>query len=244
MSGYRLDSRAERAVLSIDNPPVNVLGTAILDSMARALRECDARALEIRAVGRVFSAGMDVREHMPADVPAMLAAARRFFEALWRFPGTVTAVVGGDALGGAAELLLLCDFVLVHAQASIAFPEIRVGAFPPLAAVILPAVLPWARAVDLILTGRRLTAAEARDWGLVTATWSSEDELATQLARIQGLSPTVQNLARAAMRAGNDLFARYTEAEALYLERLLRTDDALEGVLAFMARREPRWSGR
>lgn len=234
--------------LSFNHPPVNVLTTAMLNAMAAEIERARApRLLIVNAVGTGFSAGMDIREHLPRDVRAMLGAVRRFFEALWRLECPVIAAVHGRALGGAMEMLLLCDVVVASDDATFGFPEVRVGAYPPLAVLLLPRLLSWPRAAALLLEGHTINADTACAWGLVNVVVArAELEAATarQIERLLALSPVVQRHIKRAMRTGDDLFERLTEVENAYLEELMQTEDALEGLLAFIEKRRPCWRGR
>lgn len=236
------------AQLVIDNPPVNVLRTKWLVEMARAVTSLgEARLLLIRGAGRCFSAGMDIEEHLPQDVAAMLQAARCFFHALWMCECPLLAAVHGNALGGAMELLLLCDFVVAREDAVFGLPEIKVGSYPPLAAVLLPRLLPWPRAAELLLQGRTLSAAEACSWGLVNAVLPADGfdrQVSGYVAKVCALSPAVQRHAKRAMRLGDDPFERLAAVEKLYLDELMRTEDAVEGLRAFLEKRAARWVGR
>lgn len=233
------------AELRFRNPPVNVLQTAMLARMADAVAATrDARALVIRGEGRCFSAGMDVREHLPADVPAMLRAVGAFFDAVWKSECPVVAAVHGAALGGAMELLLLADHVIAADDARLGFPEVRVGAYPPLAVRLLPRLVSWPRAAELILQGRTLTAQEAADWGLVNAVVTPDaldTALASCLARLRALSGSVARHAKRAMRLGLGIIDEMREVERLYVDELMQCADAAEGPQAFIEKRPPQW---
>jgi enoyl-CoA hydratase/carnithine racemase len=144
------------------------------------------------------------------------------------------------------ELALACDFILTSSNARFALPEINVGAFPPVAAILLPWLIPEKMALEIILTGEPVTAEEAFRLGLVNRIAPDaalEDEVRkfsdTLLARSSG----VLSLARKAARLGSRqaFEAAIRESERIYLEELLRAEDAREGVQAFLEKRSPRW---
>jgi len=147
------------------------------------------------------------------------------------------------------ELATFCDFVVATHTARFGQPEIKLGCFPPVAAVLLPVLLGPRRALDLILTGRTVTATEARELGLVNRV-VGEDELdgAVQelLDSLIPLSPAVLALTRrAVLRAsGLDFERALEEMEKIYLDKLMKTEDAAEGIRAFIERRRPVWAGR
>ncbi|MHB2017762.1 MAG: enoyl-CoA hydratase/isomerase family protein [Candidatus Xenobia bacterium] len=217
--------------LRIDNPPVNVLKVERLEQWRATLREATEPVVVLEAT----SAGVDVRDHVPERVPAMLEAMHGLVRDLLAAPFVSVGYVDGYAFGGAFELLLACDLVVATERSTFGVPEIDVGCFPPVAAWLLPAVVGRHRAAELILQARRLSAQEALDWGLVNRV---TDDLDGVLAELQKRSPAVLRLARQAL--GQSL----EQAEAIYREQLMRTHDVVEGVQAFLQKRRPQWQGR
>ena len=179
----------------------------------------------------------------------MLGVFHRVFRKLWRADWVTLAAVHGHCLGGGMELAVACDFVLATHTARFGQPEIKLACFPPVAAILLPALVGPRRALDLILTGRTLTAEQAHALGLVTEV-VGEGELdaavAKLLATLAELSPAALPLARrAVLRApGLDFERALDEMEKLYLDTLMKTADAAEGIRAFIERRKPVWTGR
>jgi len=171
--GIRLEWEGERTLarLHIHLPPVNVLGAAHLDELAGLIEDASsARVLVLSGLPRAFSAGVELAEHVPESGPIerMLAAMRGLLAALIETPAVTVASVSGACLGGGAEIAAACDFVLAAEDARIGFPEIRLGCFPPAAAVLLPARIGEARAADWILTGRTFSGSEAAASGFAT----------------------------------------------------------------------------
>jgi cyclohexa-1,5-dienecarbonyl-CoA hydratase len=176
----------------------------------------------------------------------MLRAFHRACCALLEAPQPVIAIVQGAALGGGCELTLACDLVIASSRATFGQPEIKLGVFPPLAAVALPRMIPSHHASELLLTGRIVGAAEAARLGLVNRV-SEETGLAAAaeetLSELLALSPASLRLAKQAMQRSR---ARPTaeeiaDAERFYVERLMRTPDAVEGLEAFLEKRPPQW---
>jgi cyclohexa-1,5-dienecarbonyl-CoA hydratase len=205
------------------------------------------RAVLLRsALDGVFSAGMDVADHAPDRAPEMLDAAHDLFLSMDALPQSTVAAVDGRCRGGAVELLLVCDAVYATSRSDFALPEIDVGCFPPAAATLLPARVGRA-AAELILAGITLSAPEAHRLGLVTRIVDDAEEAARDYARrIASKSSVVVSLARRALReaGGTGLSERLRRAEAIYRDELLATDDAAEGVRAFLAKRKPNWKHR
>lgn len=184
----RLETTAGLAELEIDIPPVNVLGAAALEDLARLVLQAGTeRVLLLRGLPRAFSAGVSISEHVPdaASIETMLAAMRSALNALVKTPAVTIAVVSGACLGGGAELAAACDIVLVAEDARIGFPEIRLACFPPGAAALLPGRIGSARAADWILTGRIVSGREAVDAGFAARDFPPArlDEEAARLAR-------------------------------------------------------------
>jgi len=238
----------------LNRPPLNVLDLSTLEELGAALDSLPSppqvRFLVFQGRGeRGFSAGAEVRDHTPDRVGPMLSTFHAIFRKLWASDWITIAAVHGNCLGGGMELATFCDFLIATHTARFGQPEIKLGCFPPVAAVTLPALIGPRRALELILTGRTFTAAEANALGLVTQL-VGENELEPSVAKLIGelqpLSPAVLALTRkAVLRAsGVDFERALTEMEELYLGTLMKTDDAVEGVRAFIEKRQPVWAGR
>src|SRR5260370_2916144 len=153
-------------------PPLNVLNIALVRQMRNALgesvrrRDLAAIVFDAAADTRAFSAGVAVEEHVPETVFQMLDAFNSIFRGLQQLAKPVIAVVDGPALGGGCELVAACDIVIASERAHFGQPEIKIGVFPPVAAILLPRVIGEKRARELILTGDLIDAAEALRVGL------------------------------------------------------------------------------
>lgn len=234
------------AGIVLDRPPVNVLRVAELEALAAAMgRVAPARAVVLSGNAAAFSAGVDVADHVP-DAPrieAMLAAMRAALRALVEVPAVTIASVRGACLGGAAELALVCDLVVVAEDARIGFPEIRLSCFPPAAAVLLPLVTGTARANDWILTGRVLSGREAFESGFAVRCFAGEhadreaERLAIEIAsRSPSVLSTLLSLLRTARRRALD--EDLPSAEDGY-RRLAGDQQLARAVREFGSRREP-----
>lgn len=245
------ETRGPAFVVTLDRPPVNVLDLATLGWLHNALAPLrdrrDVKAIVFRsAIPGTFSAGVDVRDHSRERVGEMLDAVHGLFRLVDTLPQPAIAVVDGRCLGGAAELIALCDFVFASPRATFGFPEIDVGCFPPLAAALLPRLVGRA-AAELVLTGAPVSAAEAARIGLITRVMDDPDGAATALVeRLAGKSREVLALARKALReAGRrGLDEGLARSEAIYRDELAATEDVAEGVEAFLEKRRPRWRDR
>ena len=250
MAGVGLESQpAGVARIVLDRPPLNVIDLALareLEEAASAVRaRADVAVVLLEARGRAFSAGVDVRDHLPDRGAEMLRAFHRACQALHALEAPVVCAVHAAALGGGCELTLVCDLVLASDRATFGQPEIRLGVLAPLASVVLPSRITPVIAADMLLTGRTLAASEALGAGLVSRVFSEgafEAGVDAYLTEFVALSPAALRAAKRAMRMGRGAidFAAVEAAEKLYLETRLHAPDAIEGLRAFMEKRAPR----
>ncbi len=237
------------ATLILNRPPVNVLDMSLLRQLEAALAALSAdetvRLLVLRAEGKLFSAGVDVADHTAEKVGEMIPLFDRVCRTLADFPVPTLAVVHGHALGGGCELVLCCDLAVMADSAKISQPEIQLAAFAPIAALRLPRLAGYRATADMLFTGRSLTAEEALRLGLVNAV-TPPDQLSgwvqEKSAQITGLSRAALTLNKRALRLGLGGWAdALPEMEHLYLQDLMSTADAQEGLAAFMEKRKPEW---
>ncbi|MGH7520938.1 MAG: enoyl-CoA hydratase/isomerase family protein [Gemmatimonadales bacterium] len=237
--------------LVLDHPPLNILTRAELTALRHELDALAAdptlRVLILSARGKHFSAGADVGEHMPpwhlTLIPDFLATV----EQLEAFPLPVIAAVRGKCLGGGFELIQPADIIVAGEGASFGQPEIVLGVFPPAAVVLLPGRVPAGVAAQLIYSGDPISAAAAERCGLVTrlapddAVEHVADELARRIARHSAAA--LRAAKRAVRGPGEDARrAALLRAGHAYLHDLMETRDAVEGLRAFVEKRQPAWS--
>lgn len=218
------------------------LGATFRDAaQARALR-----AICLEGAGPDFSYGASVQEHLPAGVEAMLRALGDMAMDLIDSHVFVVAIVRGRCLGGGLELASLCHRVVASSDAQFGQPEMSLGVFPPLASIVLPERVGRACAEDLCLSGRTIRAADARAMGLVDEVVSHDPgpvALAWVREHLTAKSAASLRYGVRAIRTGlTDRLRRELPAlETLYLEELMKTADALEGLTAFIEKRPPAW---
>ena len=239
------------AWITLDRPPLNILDIPMMlaldAALKRILHKCDFVIFQ-GAGPKGFSAGADVADHQPKRVGKMLAVFHAVFRRLAAADCISIAVVHGYCLGGGMELATFCDFVLSTASAQFGQPEIKLGCFPPVAMITLPALIGMRAAADLILTGRQIGAPEAQLLGLV-ARVVPDCELDAAVNELLGelteLSPAVLRLTRRTLWKLHvaDFNKRLSEVERIYLSKLMKTSDAQVGVRAFLERRTPVWKG-
>jgi len=252
--GVAFNADRTRAAFNIHHPKGNII-TADLVTALRAALESVAenphlKLITIEGAGADFSFGASIPEHAPGQIGRVLPEMHALIYELLETPAPTAAVVRGRCFGGGFELALACDFILAAEGASFALPEIALGVFPPAASVLLPLRVGHARGTRSILTGAAVPAADWMHAGLVEVLAASgalheavERWFATHLAPRSAAA-----LRYAAAAARMSLVAQVRDAlpklERLYLDDLMRTEDAVEGIDAFLARRTPSWTDR
>ena len=250
MIRFSLDDRAYR--ITLDAPPLNILDLAMLAELRDALNQVgsDRHLLVIDAAGdRAFSAGVLVEDHLGERASEMLTRFHDCFRTLAKVDVVTVAFVRGAALGGGAELAQACDLILASRSARFGQPEINLGVLAPVASWQLSRQVAPRKGLELLLSGDSIDAEEAARLGLVNAVLPDEtfDAAANAwLERLTQHSASSLRLAKKAFRlAQRESFEeRLREVEKLYLEELMPTPDATEGLVAFMEKRPPRWRNR
>ena len=243
------------AWISINRPPLNVLDIPTMEELNNALIAVKARELEVRALvitaegGKAFSAGVDVADHTEDKVEYMIEVFHQIFYNMAQLQIPTIAAVKGAALGGGCELAIFCDMIVASDRLKIGQPEIKVGVFPPLAAVVIPRLVPEKRAFELIAGGEVIRAEEALAIGLVNKIVpadSFDEEFGTFLRVYTTLSGAVLRSTKKAIRAARGLpFAEaLNKVERIYLDELMITEDAREGLTAFLEKRAPVWKDK
>ena len=248
--GVRLVGDPVQPRIVLDRPPLNVLDLEGLEELERILEDVaasrDTRVVCLTGTGKAFCAGVSVEDHLPGRCDDAIRTFGRVVRRLLELPTPVVAAVNGHALGGGCELAAACDLVLAREGARLGQPEIRLGVFPPAACSLLPRQLGRQRALDLVLTGRKLEVEEAFAVGLVQRVFPEEEfeaSVDSLLDRIAALSGPVLRLTKRAVREGAERSAAegLAAAERIYLEELMELGDPVEGLEAFLEKREPVW---
>ncbi len=242
------------AVLTLDNPPLNLVTLDVTRALGAALHgladDAEARVLVVTGAGaRAFCAGSDIREFAGvADdvVGKKLRAENVAFAALAAFPRPTIAALNGLAFGGGLELAVCCDLLVAGADVRLALPEVKLGVFPGSGGTFrVPRRIGEGRAKELMFTGEPISAETALAWGLVNRVVAPGRALETALelaASLANLPARALTLMKRAVDVGLELPEHDATAHTLELSAaVFRTEDCREGVRAFLARQAPRF---
>ncbi len=252
LESVRVRTEGRIARIMLERPPLNVMNIAMMREINAVIEELGPEMdfLVFQGAGeKGFSAGAEVSDHTPERVEDMLHAFHGIFREIWSSRFITIAAVHGYCLGGGCELATFCDFVIATESAKFGQPEIKLGCFPPMAMVTFPKLIGMRAAVDLILSGRTISAREAQRLGLISrvvADGELENTIAALLEELGALSPAVLGMARRTLwnAAGFDLESSLKTVETFYLRDLMKTNDAQEGIRAFLEKRAPVWRGK
>ena len=241
------------AKITLNRPPLNVLNIEMMREINTALKglkdDPKLKVLIFRAEGQTFSAGVDVADHTGGRAEEMIHVFHNIFFKMTKIQAPTIALVNGAALGGGCELAVFCDIVLASDVSKFGQPEIKVGVFPPIAAVIFPWFTNFRKTMELLLTGDTISATEARDIGLINAVFPAEkfeEEANSFIKKITSNSSVVLLLTKEAIDEafGEDYHTGVAKVENIYMNKLMNTYDANEGLRAFLAKRKPIWRNK
>ena len=256
MSDYqylKVENADEVARITLDRPKHNVLDIDMMNEMIAELESLAAddelKCLVFNGAGASFCAGVEVADHKPESAPQMIETFNRIFEVIDSLDIPVIASVHGACLGGGMELAIACDIIVAAQSALFGQPEIKLAFLPPYAAVRLPHLVGPAKAIEICTTGKRYSADEARQMGMVCYS-VADDQLADatdKLVReIQYNSPLIIRLNKQAVKKHLGLpFPQAIESVSdLFLNTLMKTEDVLEGIKSFEEKRKPVWKNK
>jgi cyclohexa-1,5-dienecarbonyl-CoA hydratase len=243
--------RPPAARITLNNPPLNVIDIRMMEELRAALEQIDGlpeiTVIVIAGSETAFSSGVDIAAHTPDKVRGMLADFHSVIRSIVSSNKLTVASVRRHCLGGGAELALVCDMVYASPDSIWGFPEIKLACYAPVASVALSAIVGQKLAAELLLTNRTLSGEEALAAGLVNGLAEDPETLVADcVQRISQLSPAALRVAKKAFYVWDSIHfdKGLARAEQIYLDELVKTADAQEGIAAFLARRRPKWSGK
>jgi len=239
----------------LDDGKANILDGIMMKDISDLLeslrRNKDIKLITFEGAGNNFSYGASVAEHTKEKAAEMLEGFHRMFFTLIDLHIPTLAKVSGQCLGGGFELSLACNFIFADKTAKVGQPEILLGVFAPPASVILPLKVGNAKADELLITGKIISADEAKSLGLVNEVF--EDKAAMDAAtdewirkNILGKSASSLRYATRAARASFDFFMlkHLPDFTEMYVKELMETHDGNEGINAFLEKRKPVWENQ
>jgi cyclohexa-1,5-dienecarbonyl-CoA hydratase len=241
------------ARITLARPKHNVLDIEMMNELNTELDllsvDTELKCAVILGEGPSWCAGVEVADHKPEMVSEMIAVFNGIFERIDKIEVPVIACVQGACLGGGMEVAIACDVIVAAKSASFGQPEIKLGFFPPYAAIRLPQLIGPAKAIEVCTTGRRYSAEEARQMGFVGYV-ADDDQLTDTLDRLIGdirtASPLIIRLNKRAVK--KHLGLKFKEAldgvSDLFLNELMKTEDTLEGIRSFEEKRRPQWKNK
>ncbi|MCG8566656.1 MAG: enoyl-CoA hydratase/isomerase family protein [Desulfobacterales bacterium] len=241
------------AKITLNRPKHNVLNIPMMNDLNEALADIAAddglKCLVITGAGKSFCAGVEVSDHKPEQVDEMVAVFNRIFELINEIDIPVIAAVNGACLGGGMEVAIACDIIIASKNAIFGQPEIKLGFFPPYAALRLPELVGPAKAIEIVTTGRNYSAKEARKLGFVSQVEDPEDfdaAVARYIKEITMASPLILRLNKRAVKRhiGTSFFQGVDLVSNYFLKTLMKTEDTLEGIASFEEKRRPAWKNK
>lgn len=248
------EKKDKTAKITLNVPPSNWLTISMMKEINEVLSEVKKDAsvqllIFDHAGEKAFCDGVDVADHTPDKVDEMIEVFHRMFRHMVEIDAITVAVVNGRSLGGGCELMSFCDIVLASEKSRIGQPEIAVGVFPPVAAAWFPKIIGLKKTYELLLTGKVISAKEAEAIGLVNVVLpvdGFQESVDKFLAEFLNKSVPVAVWTKRAIKAGLNLdFPEALRAsEIIYLNGCMATEDAKEGIAAFMEKRKAVWKDR
>lgn len=250
---YPYDNSVAQIIL--DDGKGNVLDNNMIRELNHLLDSfrdnSELKLITFEGAGKHFSFGASVEEHTKRNAPEMLQMFHQIFYTIMELTIPTLSKISGQCLGGGLELALICNFLFADKSAKLGQPEIILGVFPPPASIILPLKIGNAKAEDLIITGKSITAEEGKIIGLINDVFENKETMETELDKwiSENILPKSASSLRFAVRASRLKFNQILrkmlmDVKTLYLNELMETEDANEGINSFLEKRKPEWKNR
>ncbi len=236
----------------LDDGKGNILDNTMMSELLALFGELEKKPaiklITFEGEGKHFSFGASVADHTKENAREMLTTFHQIFYTIIDLGIPTLAKISGQCLGGGLELALICNVLFADKTAKLGQPEISLGVFPPPASIILPLKIGNARAEDLLVTGRSISAEEAASMGLINKVFEGKQEMEIEVEGwiskyiVPKSASSLKFAVKAARKTFNDIVSdKLPELEKEYLENLMNTEDANEGILSFIEKRKPVW---
>ncbi len=248
------ETKDNKAFLTINRPPMNILNIATMEEVndvLTSLRENkDIKVLVISSTGeKAFSAGVDVTDHTEDKVERMLQVFHNIFRNMSTLDQVTIAALKGLTLGGGCEIAIFCDLAIAADNLKIGQPEIKLSVIAPIALLILPRLIGLKKTSELLLTGKIIEAVEAEQIGLINKAVplaSFDTELESFIQPFTELSLVGLKFSKKGINLGleTSFLEGLEKIEKIYIDKLMVSEDAHEGLKAFVEKRKPLWKNR
>ena len=240
------------ARIILDDGKGNVLDSIMMGELNNLLETFktnkDLKLITFEGAGKHFSFGASVEEHTKENAPAMLKQFHKIFYTITDLAIPTLAKISGQCLGGGLELALVCNFLFADKSANLGQPEILLGVLPPPASVILPLKIGNAKAEELIITGKAISAEEGKEMDLINEVFEDKDAMEKELDEwikkniLNKSASSLRYVVKASRTTFNHLLRKMLPAlEGMYVKELMETEDANEGINSFLEKRKPVW---
>jgi len=257
VSKLQYDVSEHVATITFNSPPANALSSDLLQELSNALDKIEAdssiKVVVLKGEGRFFSAGADIKEFTTlqdeADTVRLATNGQRLFDRIEQFHLPVIASIHGAALGGGLELAMACHIRLVTEDAKLGLPELTLGIIPGFAGTQrLPQFVGLAKAYEMILTGQPITGHEAVTYGLANQAVAEEDLMKVTQSLAKSIAnkskPSIESVMQLIPYAKTSQFSKGVQKEAQLFSNIFTTDDAKEGIEAFVEKRQPNFQDK
>ncbi len=248
------ETKDNKAFLTINRPPMNILNIATMEEVNDVLTSLsgnkDIKVLVISSTGeKAFSAGVDVTDHTEDKVERMLQVFHNIFRNMSTLDQVTIAALKGLTLGGGCEIAIFCDLAIAADNLKIGQPEIKLSVIAPIALLILPRLIGLKKTSELLLTGKIIEAVEAEQIGLINKAVplaSFDTELENFIQPFTELSLVGLKFSKKGINLGleTSFLEGLEKIEKIYIDELMVSEDAHEGLKAFVEKRKPLWKNR
>jgi len=250
---YAYDNTVARIIL--DDGKGNVLDSIMMKELIEMLNSFkdnnDIKLITFEGAGKHFSFGASVEEHKKENVSSMLKTFHNIFYTIIDLSIPTMAKISGQCLGGGLELALICNFLFTDKTAMMGQPEIKLGVIPPPASVILPLKIGNAQAENLLMTGNSISGGKGKEIGLINEVFENKEEMEEEINKWinENIVPKSASSLRYSFKASRIVFnylikKMLPELEEMYVEKLMKTEDANEGINSFLEKRRPNWGNK